>query len=113
MEIIEKPEELAAELKVIGDLDAKSSIQLDEYLQKAFKQEQFNFYIDCAELRYISSAGLGVFISHLDFLNQHKGKFVFFNMNDQVFEIFKILGLLEVMQIAENKINARRLMNES
>lgn len=113
MEIKERPESNAAELQVIGDLDANSSIELDEYLQKIFKKEQYCLFIDCSELRYISSAGLGVFISHLDFLRQRNGRFVFFNMNDLVVETFRILGLDEVMLIADDKENARRLMNES
>lgn len=112
MEIIETLEAEVAELKVIGDLDANSSIELDEHLQASFSSGKYNFCIDCSELRYISSAGLGVFISHLELINHNNGRFVFFSMNNQVFETFKILGLHEVMQIAENKLDAMNLMNE-
>lgn len=113
MEIIEAQESEISEIKIIGDLDANSSIKLDSFFKKQFQLEKYNFYIDCMELRYISSAGLGVFISHLEYLNQHKGKFVFYNMNAFVFDTFKILGLDQVMEIADTKEEAKMLMDES
>jgi anti-sigma B factor antagonist len=112
MEIIETLESNIAEVRVIGDLDANSSIDLDAYFKRQFKSEMYCFYINCEELRYISSAGLGVFISHLEFLNQQNGKFVFYNMNNLVFDTFKILGLHEIMNIAENRESAKLIMNE-
>ena len=112
MEIIETLESKIAEVKVVGDLDANSSIDLDAYFKRQFEADVYSFYINCEDLRYISSAGLGVFISHLEYLDQQKGKFVFYNMNNLVFDTFKILGLHEVMNIAENKESAKLLMNE-
>lgn len=112
MEIIETLESNIADITIKGDLDANSSIDLDTYLQEQFEMDRYRFYINCKDLRYISSAGLGVFISHLDYVNQHKGMFVFYGMNNLVYETFKILGLHEVMKIAEDKDAAKKIMNE-
>lgn len=112
MEIIEILETNVIEVKVIGDLDANSSIDLDTFFKKQFKSNVYCFYINCEELKYISSAGLGVFISHLEFLDQNNGKFVFFNMSAIVYDTFKILGLHDVMNIADDKDSAKLMMDE-
>lgn len=98
------------DIHIYGELDANSSIQLDEVIKEALGQGQTKIIVNCLNLRYISSAGLGVFISHHDDLNKTGGKFVFYSMNDSVFSTFKILGLNEIMAVAENEAMAKTMM---
>ena len=51
-------------IKVIGEVDASSSIHLDNAMQEAVSQTP-DIIVDLTELDYISSAGLGVFMSYL------------------------------------------------
>ena len=114
MEIIQVFEDDILDIAVHGQLDANSSIQLDDVIKKALKQQQTRIIINCQQLNYISSAGLGVFISHLDDIKGYGGKFVFYEMNESVFGVFKILGLHTVMEIVENQRDAKMMMtNES
>ncbi len=86
-------------LTLDGELDASSAVLLDTELNKP---ELLNFrkvLVDCAKLSYISSAGLGVFISHLQRLQDNNVKLVFFNMQEKVFNVFEILGLDSLMTI--------------
>lgn len=112
MEIVQVIENEVLQLHINGQLDANSSIQLDDIIKEALKQQRTRILIDCKELSYISSAGLGVFISHLDDVNGSGGRFVFFGMNESVLNIFKILGLHTVLEIVENEREAKMLMNE-
>jgi anti-sigma B factor antagonist len=66
----------------------------------------YNFHIDCAGLRYISSAGLGVFISFMDSLTANGGKFVFSEMAENVFKVFQLLGLEQLMTIVATREEA-------
>jgi anti-sigma B factor antagonist len=112
MEIIQRYEEDILTILLKGELDAKSSIELDETIKLALKLEQTRIIIDCQELYYISSAGLGVFISHLDDLKSYGGKFVFYGMNSAVYNVFEILGLHTIMEIVRDRFEAQTLMNE-
>ena len=44
-------------------------------------------------MAYISSAGLGVFVSYLEDLKNRDGKFVLSHMKESVRDVFTILGL--------------------
>lgn len=90
-------------LELSGEIDAGSSIKLDRAIKKALAEDQKFLLIDCAELRYISSAGLGVFISYIDELGEKGGGFAFASMRDNVFEVFKLLGLHNLVYIAESE----------
>jgi anti-sigma B factor antagonist len=90
-----------------GELDASSAVVLDAELNK---QEILNYHkvlIDCQRLSYISSAGLGVFISHLQRLQDSNVKLVFFNMQEKVFNVFEILGLDSLMNIVPTEQEAQ------
>jgi anti-sigma B factor antagonist len=100
------------DIHIHGELDANSSIELDEVIKDALKEGKTKIVVNCNHLRYISSAGLGVFISHLDDLNRLGGKFIFYSMSDSVFQVFKILGLVEVMIIADNEAKAKTMMRD-
>jgi anti-sigma B factor antagonist len=62
--------------------------------------------IDCHGLSYISSAGLGVFIAHLQRLQDLDVTLIFFQMQEKVFNIFEILGLDVLIQIVSTQEQA-------
>lgn len=99
-------------LKVIGEVDASSSIELDTAMQKALEEGNENLLIDCTSLEYISSAGLGVFMSYLEDLKKKNMKLVFFGLNDKVLNVFSILGLDQLLEIRENLDQAKVALNE-
>jgi anti-sigma B factor antagonist len=93
-----------------GDLDANSSMQMDEKIQEGIDRDIYKFHIDCAGLRYISSAGLGVFISFMEVLTANGGKFVFSGMAENVYKVFQLLGLEQLMTIVKTKEEAEKLL---
>lgn len=99
-------------LKPSGDLDAGSSVLMDNKMKELIRSNQIKILIDCTELKYISSAGLGVFISYKDEFKQRGGGFVFYNMTKEVKNIFEILGLDQVIEITTNKLTAFSKLNE-
>jgi anti-sigma B factor antagonist len=76
-----------------GDLDANSSVYLDEKLRSLIDRNLVFIHIDCSGVPYISSPGLGVFISYLDELNSRGGKFVLSHLAENVADVFTLLGL--------------------
>lgn len=94
-------------LTLDGELDASSAVVLDNELNKPELLKYHKVLIDCQKLSYISSAGLGVFISHLQRLQDANVKLVFFNMQEKVFNVFEILGLDSLMNIVQTEQEAQ------
>jgi anti-sigma B factor antagonist len=99
MEIVENRNEHFVTLSPQGELDANSSIDMDEKIQELLEAGVINFHIDCTGLRYISSAGLGVFISYLDEIKAKGGKIIFSNLSTSVHDVFKLLGLTQIVTV--------------
>ncbi|MCS7073438.1 MAG: STAS domain-containing protein [Bacteroidia bacterium] len=97
-------------LKPIGELDANSSINMNEKIEYLLGNSYINIHVDCSELRYISSAGLGVFMSFIEEIQQAGGKFIFSNMSNKVFNVFELLGLHQVMTIVKDYNEVESLM---
>lgn len=99
-------------LTLDGELDASSSVGLDEELSNPEIMKYSKILLDCKNLHYISSAGLGVFISHLQRFEDAQIKLIFFNMQDKVRNVFEILGLDLLMTIVSNYEDAITVSNE-
>lgn len=95
-----------------GELDAASSVMLDEELSDPQIMEYSKILVDCKNLHYISSAGLGVFISHLQRFEDAQIKLIFYNMQDKVRNVFEILGLDLLMTIVSDYEEAKSIANE-
>lgn len=92
-------------ITIEGEIDASSSIELDEALSAAM-DESSKVLVDCSQLSYISSAGLGVFMSYIQETQQNEIQFVLFGMQEKVKSVFGILGLDQIINIKETKTKA-------
>ena len=97
---------------LIGEIDASSSIELDLAIAKSVGEGFTKVLVDCSALEYISSAGLGVFMSYIDEFKDKNILMVLFGMSEKVANTFEILGLNELLQIEKDKISAKQLINE-
>jgi anti-sigma B factor antagonist len=96
-------------IALIGEIDASSSIELDLAIAKSVGEGFTKILIDCSSLEYISSAGLGVFMSYIEEFKDKKITMVLFGMNDKVDNTFEILGLRELLTVGKDKEEAKRL----
>jgi anti-sigma B factor antagonist len=99
-------------IALIGEIDASSSIELDLAIAKSVGEGFTKILVDCGALEYISSAGLGVFMSYIEEFKDRNIKMVLFGMNDRVANTFSILGLNELLQIGKDKVQAKQIVNE-
>lgn len=107
MKVTTQPTEDTLTITLDGELDASSAVLLDNELNKPELLNYRKVLVDCQRLSYISSAGLGVFISHLQRLQDANMKLVFFNMQEKVFNVFEILGLDSLMNIVATEQEAQ------
>lgn len=94
-----------------GDLDASSCIVLDKSISEAVTKGEKKIIVDCSRLSYISSAGLGVFMSYLQDFENNKISLVLFNLSEKVKSVFQILGLDQLIKIVNTKEEAKALVN--
>lgn len=99
-------------IALVGEIDASSSIELDLAIARSVGEGFTKILVDCSALEYISSAGLGVFMSYIEEFKDKAIKMVLFGMNDKVANTFQILGLNELLQISTDKIQAKKLVHE-
>ena len=107
MEVYQSKEEGYITLTIDGELDASSCEVLDESIQQVVSNKETRILVDCKQLSYISSAGLGVFMSYLQDFNKDNIRMVLFNLNPEVREVFRILGLDNLIKIVTNKEDAK------
>jgi anti-sigma B factor antagonist len=105
---IKRLQEEGADIIVpIGEIDASSSIELDLTIAKSVGEGFTKILVDCNSLEYISSAGLGVFMSYIEEFKDKDIKMALFGMNDKVINTFEILGLSELLTIVDTKEEAK------
>jgi anti-sigma B factor antagonist len=95
---------------LVGEIDASSSIDLDLAIAKSVGENFTKILIDCSALEYISSAGLGVFMSYIEEFKEKNISMVLFGMNEKVSNTFEILGLNELLLIASDKAEAKKML---
>lgn len=93
----------------VDDIDANSSIELDIKLGELIEQGESNIHVSFREVPYISSAGLGVFISKLD---EIKGNLVLSGMRANVKEAFVLLGLDQMIRIFEDNEDVEKYFDQ-
>ncbi|MFH0988467.1 MAG: STAS domain-containing protein [bacterium] len=91
-----------------GYLDAHTAPDLESAFQKLLKDQRFNIVVNCKDLSYISSAGLGVFMAYIEDVRKHKGDIKLSNMSPKVYNVFDLLGfpiLYEIYKDEQEAIN--------
>ena len=112
MEISTLREDSFCIIVINGELDASSSILLDKAIESVVSQHETNILVDCKNLNYISSAGLGVFMSYLQDFQDKNVSLVLFGLNEKVRNVFEILGLDQLLTIVLSKEEAKSLVND-
>lgn len=106
MKIVVEEESQAYILRLSGELDASTCLEVDREIEMALCKPIEQLWIDCEGLKYISSAGLGVLISHLGTLEARHVNLVLYGMSDQIKNVSELLGLHVLMTIVPSKQEA-------
>jgi anti-sigma B factor antagonist len=93
-----------------GDLDAFSSGNMDKALLLACKSMKPHIWIDCRNLNYISSSGLGIVLYYMQQFKDNKQSLVLFNMSSKVKDVFQILGIDVLLTILPSREEALQLV---
>ena len=80
-------------------------------MQKCIDDKNYQIIINGAALRYISSAGLGVFMAHIEELRENGGDLKFAALQPTVLDTFELLGFPHLFDIFEHNEQALNAFN--
>jgi len=93
-------------LELKGYLDAHTAPDLETNLQRLLTDKKFNIVVNCRDLTYISSAGLGVFMAFIEDVRKNKGDIKLSNMSAKVYNVFDLLGFPVLYEIYKDEQEA-------
>ncbi|HHW70158.1 MAG TPA: STAS domain-containing protein [Clostridiales bacterium] len=87
------------QVKLEGEIDIYNAPELKEALTNLIDEKQGDIIIDCEDLKYIDSTGLGVLISILKKVKEYDGVIKITNLKPYINKIFTITGLDKIFII--------------
>ena len=79
-------------LNVKGFLDAHTAPELENAFNGLIDEKKFKVVVNFSDLKYISSAGLGVFMAYVETMRENGGDIKFCGLKEDVYNIFDLLG---------------------
>jgi len=86
-------------LALEGYLDAHTAPEFEKAVQAEFEAGRVRLVVECSRLNYISSAGLGVFMSFIEEIRAAGGDIKICGLVPKVFQVFDILGFSALFDI--------------
>jgi len=86
-----------------GHLDAHNVERFEKEILKHVGADIYNIIINCKELNYISSAGMGIIMGYLDEIREKGGDIKLCSVSERVYEIFDLVGFTEIYQFLEDE----------
>jgi anti-sigma B factor antagonist len=89
-----------------GFINAHTVRVFETELQKSLQQKRFKLVVNCEELAYIASAGLGAMMGAIEEIRGNGGDLRLTNLNETVQNIFEILGFNHLFRIFPSETEA-------
>lgn len=93
-------------LELQGELDAHTASKLEDSLKTLIDTNKHSIIVNCRQLEYIASAGLGVFMAYIEDVRDLGGDIKLTNMTDKVYNVFDLLGFPTLYDIFPDESEA-------
>ena len=93
-------------LSLKGELDAHTAAELEAAIEECKDRGRFRIVVEGAKLKYISSAGLGVFMAFIEEIRDVGGDIKIAALQPKVFNVFDLLGFPMLFDIVETEEQA-------
>ena len=84
---------------IAGRLDTVTSSEFEKNLAPYFAMNDIELHLDCAEMEYISSAGLRVVLMAHKSITAKGGRFIIRNLSNEVRSVFDMTGFSRILTI--------------
>lgn len=89
-----------------GHLDAHNVERFEKEILKFIMNNTVNILVNCKDLNYISSAGMGIIMGYLDEVREKGGDIKLCSLNERVFEIFDLVGFTDIYEFLKDEESA-------
>ena len=96
-----------------GFLDAHTANELEQEFENLIEEKRYNIVVNFADLYYISSAGLGVFMGYIETIRENKGDIKMCSMTPKIYRVFDLLGFPTLYDIVDSQEKAVELFENS
>jgi anti-sigma B factor antagonist len=93
-------------VRLSGSLDMYSFPRLETQINTLLQHGQHRIVLECRDLDYIGSAGLGALIGFAKQAREHGGDLKLLNVPDRIYKIIELLGFTKVLQVHNSEDNA-------
>ncbi len=83
---------------LVGSLDTAAAIEAEETLKPVTEVEGKDIVFECEQLEYIASSGLRILLDVLKKTKAKGHKVVLRNVNDDIKNVFKITGFINLFE---------------
>jgi anti-sigma B factor antagonist len=97
--IEQEPKGTVQVIRLHGSLDMYSFPRLETQLQTLFQQKHHCVLLDCSQLDYIGSAGLGALIGFAKQARENNGDLKLLHVPERIYKIIELLGFTKVLQV--------------
>ncbi|MBC1231389.1 STAS domain-containing protein [Listeria booriae] len=100
-----------AKVVVAGEIDAYTAPKLKEALDGFTERESIHVQIDLADVTYMDSTGLGVFVGVFKSLRAKQSELELVGLSDRIYRLFEITGLTDIIEIknVEGEMNGNNV----
>jgi len=91
-----------------GDLNANQMVQMKNRFSRLMNQNRWYLLLDLKEAGHADLVGLGILVDRIRKVRSLKGDIRLFNIRPEVSEIFRMVGLNQIIGIYSNEEEARR-----
>ena len=95
-------------LTLDGYLDAHTAPQFEKAIQDEHTAGRNKMIANCSGLTYISSAGLGVFMSFIEEIREAGGDIKLAAIVPKVYQVFEVLGFPDLFDIVPDTATAQQ-----
>ena len=93
LKLVEEPMADAVKIRLIGEVDIYTSQKLKDRLYAVVDASKQDLRIDCTDLNYIDSTGLGIFVGTLKKAKQNEKNIYISHLKENIKKLFLITGL--------------------
>ena len=102
LEIQKEKEGNVTIMNIKGAINAHTVNEFEKALEQCLENREYNLLINCKDLDYISSAGLGALMGVIENIKTNGGDIKLCNTSNSVYRVFDILGFTELFQIFDS-----------
>ncbi len=97
----------AAIIRLTGSLDSLSMADLEKTLRQLVQEKRLHIIVSCQRLKFVSSAGMGLFLGILGEIEKQGGSLSFAQIaQPEVHDAMSLLGLFDVFPVFDQEADA-------